>query len=75
MEQGKADAAEYLFHLASDPAEAKDVREANPAKARELSAALDQWLALHPDADILSSMRPPPGWIPPKNYAAAARSD
>ena len=75
MEQGKAGAAEYLFHLASDPAEAKDVRDANPAKARELSAALDQWLALHPDGDILSSVRPHPGWIPPKDYAAAARSD
>ena len=75
VEQGKAGAAEYLFHLASDPAEAKDVRDANPAKARELSAALDQWLALHPDGDILSSVRPHPGWIPPKDYAAAARSD
>ena len=75
VEQGRPAAAEYLFHLPSDPAEAKDVREAHPAKARELSEALDQWLTLHPDGDILSSTRPHPGWIPPKDYAAAARSD
>ena len=75
VEQGRAGAAEYLYHLVIDPAEAKDVREANPARAKELSAGLDQWLTLHPDGDILSSTRPHPGWIPPKDYAAAARSD
>ena len=70
VEQGKLGAAEYLFHLPSDPAEAKDVRDANPAKARELAAALDQWLTLHPDGDS-----PHPGGIPPNDYATAARSD
>ena len=45
----------------SDPAE---------AKARELAAALDQWLTLHPDGNS-----PHPGWIPPNDYATAARSD
>jgi arylsulfatase A-like enzyme len=75
VEQGKAGAAEYLFQLSADPAEAKDVREANAGKAKELSEALDQWLTLHPDGDILSSVRPHPGWIPPKDYAAAARQD
>mgnify|MGYP000019068242 CR=1 FL=1 len=75
VEQGKIGAAEYLFHLPTDPTEAKDVRDANPAKARELSAALDQWLTLHPDGDILSSTRPHPGWIPPTDYATAVRPD
>lgn len=75
IEHGRPGAAEYLFHLPTDPAEAKDVRDANPSRARELAAALDQWLTLHPDGDILSSTRPHPGWIPPTDYATATRRD
>lgn len=72
VEQGTPQPTEYLFRL---PDENINVREANPAKARELSTALDQWLTLHPDGDILSSTRPHPGWIPPSDYAAATRTD
>lgn len=75
IEEGRPGHADYLFNLTADPAEAKDVRDANPAKARDLAAALDQWLTLHPDGDILSSTRPHPGWIPPKDYTLAVRPD
>ena len=75
VEAGRPAHAEYLFHLPSDPAEAKDVLDANRPRAQRLAEALDQWLTLHPDGDILSSTRPHPGWVPPKDYAAAARSD
>ena len=72
---GQGGSGRVFVPLPSDPAEAEDVRYANPAKRRELAAALDKWLTLHTDGDILSSTRPHPGWIPPKDYATAALSD
>jgi arylsulfatase A-like enzyme len=75
VEEGRPGQADYLFNLTTDPAEAKDVRDANPARARDLAQVLDQWLTLHPDGDIQSSTRPHPGWIPPKDYTQSTRPD
>jgi arylsulfatase A-like enzyme len=75
IEAGTPGRAEYLFDLRSDPGEGTDVLAAHPERARELSAALDGWIRLHPDGDLASSSRPHPGWVPPADYAAAARRD
>lgn len=75
LEPGRATAAEYLYHLPTDPEETRDVRDAHPSRAARLGEALDHWVALHPDGDIPSSTRPHPGWVPPKDYAAAVRAD
>ena len=52
------------FRYAALHGEWKLIRTVEQGKA---GAALNQWLALHPDGDILSSARPYPGWIPPKD--------
>jgi len=75
VEEGTPKPADHLFHLSTDPGEKSDVAERNQAKVKELGEVLDNWRALHPDGDIVSSVRPHPGWIAPNDYAAAARVD
>jgi arylsulfatase A-like enzyme len=75
VEEGNPNPADHLFDLATDPSEKADIAGKHPAKVKELFEVLDNWRALHPDGDIVSSVRPHPGWIAPSDYAAAARVD
>ncbi len=75
VEEGTPKPADHLFNLTTDPGEKSDIADKHPAKVKELTEVLDNWRALHPDGDIVSSVRPHPGWIPPTDYAAAARVD
>lgn len=71
----ESDGQEYLFHLEQDPAEAKDLAAQQPQRLQALRARAAEWKALHPSGDIASSSRPHPGWVAPKDYAAAQRQD
>jgi len=75
VEEGNTKLAHHLFNLSADPGEKSDIADQYPAKVKELAEVLDNWRAVHPDGDIVSSVRPHPGWIAPNDYAAAARVD
>lgn len=68
----KLAAPDMLFHVEQDPEEKNDVSAAHPDLLKSLGQELDAWRALHPKAEINSSMAPHPGWIPPRDYAQAA---
>jgi arylsulfatase A-like enzyme len=70
----KLAAPDMLFNLEQDPEEKTDLAAANPDFVKSLGAELDKWRALHPKAEINSSMTPHPGWIPPRDFAEAAAS-
>ena len=62
----------YLFDLEADPLEKSDLSAANRPLVQELAAGIAAWRSLHPPCDLLSSMTPHPGWIPPRDWAEAA---
>ena len=68
----KLAAPEMLFNVEQDPGEKSDLAAAQPDLVKSLGQEMDKWRALHPKAEINSSMTPHPGWVPPKDYAQAA---
>lgn len=68
-------APDMLFNVDQDPGEKTDLAAAHPGLVKSLGLELEAWRALHPKAEIDSSMTPHPGWIPPADYAQAAGYD
>lgn len=69
---GKQRAFSYLFNLASDPLEENDLSAKEPEIVRSLRAEAEKWIMLYPPGDIISSMKPHPGWVPPTDYSDVA---
>ncbi|HUQ91621.1 MAG TPA: arylsulfatase [Bryobacteraceae bacterium] len=65
----------YLFRIAEDPTESKDLAAANPEIVKDLVARLQKWQALSPRNAVRHTGVPPPGWKAPAQYAEAARPD
>jgi arylsulfatase A-like enzyme len=61
-----------LFDLSEDPGERNDLAAKHPVLVRKLGGELENWQALHPQADILSSRPAHPGWVAPRDWARAA---
>lgn len=64
-------ATEYLFDIDNDPDEKTDLAAKQPQLVKELAARIREWQALHPPGGITASQAPHPGWIAPKDWAAA----
>ncbi|MFB3902611.1 MAG: arylsulfatase [Acidobacteriota bacterium] len=62
-----------LFDLEADPNEAVDLSQQQPDLVKLLSERIQQWRKLHPDGGIRLEIAPHPGWVPPADWAAAAR--
>ncbi len=63
----------FLFDLETDPNETADLAQENPDLVRMLAERIEQWRELHPSGGIRAEPAPHPGWIPPADWAAAAR--
>lgn len=63
---------EWLFDVGRDPEEKQDQLPAHPEIAAGMRSRLKEWAALHPDVDVLMSLRPHPGWIPPRDWSLVA---
>lgn len=68
----KAPAQEFLFEVSSDPEEKDDRIAREPARAADLRARMEKWIALHPPAEVIVSGRPHPGWVQPSDWSKAA---
>jgi arylsulfatase B len=64
--------AQHLFHIAADPYEKSDLAAAEPARLAQLAQAMDRWIALHPQGDVMVTSSPHPGWTTPRDWAKVA---
>lgn len=64
----------YLFNVANDPNEYKNLADAHPEKVREMEAIVWQWRAAYPVSGTRSSLAPPPGWRAPLDWASYPRA-
>ena len=58
-----------LFRIDQDPYEHENLADRYPDKVAELSGRIQQWRALHPINGVRSTIAPPPGWRPPRDWA------
>jgi arylsulfatase A-like enzyme len=64
-----------LFDVEGDPTEQTDLASQQPARTADLLARLDRWVALYPEGGAQGIHWPHPGWVPPRDYGAAVRTD
>lgn len=62
----------YLFDISTDPLEERDLAESKPEILRALQQETDEWIKLGPPGDVISSMKPHPGWVAPADFAEVA---
>jgi arylsulfatase A-like enzyme len=60
-----------LFDIEADPYEKEDLAGRHPAVLQRLQRLLSEWRRQHPMAGTRSTLVPPPGWLPPKDWALA----
>jgi len=65
------DVQQLLFRIEDDPNEKNDLAATEPQQVARLAEAIAQWRRRHPIAGTRSSLVPPPGWLPPKDWADA----
>jgi arylsulfatase B len=73
IENRACEVSSFLFDLEADPNETTDLAAQHPELVRELAEQIQQWRKLHPAGGIRLETAPHPGWIPPTDWAAAAR--
>ncbi len=56
----------------ADPEEKNNLLAKEPAKAADLRARMEKWIALHPPGEVIVSQHPHPGWVQPSDWAKAA---
>ena len=64
-----------LFNVEDDPTERTDRAGQQSARVADLVARLDRWVALYPEGGAQGVHWPHPGWVPPRDYGAAVRTD
>jgi arylsulfatase A-like enzyme len=62
-----------LFRLGRDPGERNDLAPSEPERVAELERRLSAWEELSPAAALRYS-EPPPGWLPPDDLSALAKT-
>lgn len=60
-----------LFDIEADPYEQDDLAGRHPAVLQRMQRLLSEWRRKHPMAGTRSTLVPPPGWLPPKDWALA----
>ena len=63
---------EAIYDVAADPGETTDILSRMPAAAENMRRRTAEWASLHPKAEIYTGSNLHPGWVPPKDWAAAA---
>jgi len=73
-EVGVADgqAENFLFRIAEDPTESKDLASANPEMVADLVARIEKWRAIHPPGGLRHTDSAPADWKAPRAYSEAA---
>ena len=61
----------FLFDLAADPYEKKNLANDNPARVKSLAKKINDWRAKHPINGVRVGIAPHPGWRAPIDYADA----
>ena len=64
-----------LFDVEADPTEQTDLAALEPDRVADLLGRLDRWVGLYPEGGAQGVHWPHPGWVPPKDYGAAVRTD
>lgn len=60
-----------VFDIEADPLEQDDLSGRHPAVLQRMQRLLSEWRRRHPMAGTRSTLVPPPGWLPPKDWALA----
>lgn len=60
-----------LFDVEADPYEQEDLAVRHPAVVQRLQRLLAEWRQRQPSAGTRSTLAPPPGWVAPRDWAAA----
>ncbi len=67
----QVDKEEHLFDLKADPEEKSNLISRESARAADLRARMEKWVALHPKAEVIVSATPHPGWVQPADWSKA----
>ncbi len=70
-EPTRIDVAQLLFRIDEDPNEERDLARQEPQVVTRLAEAIAAWRSQHPMAGTRVTLVPPPGWVPPLDWAAA----
>jgi len=67
----RIDVTQLLFRIDEDPNEQRDLAAEQPEVAARLAASIAKWRSRHPMAGTRSTLVPPPGWLPARDWAEA----
>jgi arylsulfatase B len=70
-EPTRIDVQQLLFRIDEDPNEERDLAQQEPRVVARLAEAIAAWRSQHPMAGTRVTLVPPPGWVPPLDWAAA----